>query len=476
MTIARWGMDRPPRSLFHAEPETPADDTSKFLSREACHAVENRIFEMTSGGGNTFVTIDSVWSGNLRWARNMVFSGGDTQESTIGIARTVRGSKGSSTINAFDDEALRETVQRAEALSLFSPLSPETYVDKPYTVYPHTQPKIWFDRTANLDATARAREARSLVEPAKDAGLWAAGYVQVAARGAAVRDMQILERYYPYTTAQYSVTVRHPKGIGSGWAGVDFNDWGRIDTAKLSAIALDKCLRSQNPVAVEPGRYTAILEPQAVCDMWAPIMDSMALDRYQAEQGNGPFAAGNGNSKIGEKLLDERITVSADPMDPDCGFVPFNWDGEPYRAVNWIEHGVLKELAYMRFYAISKLGHDRALPNSGAFHMSGGAVSIDEMVASTVRGIYVTRFNNISVQHLGSMLLNGNTRDGLWLIEHGKISKAIKNFRITESPLFMLNNLEQLGVPQRVFRPTAPAVCPPVKVRDFNFSGVMDAV
>jgi predicted Zn-dependent protease len=74
------------------------------------------------------------------------------------------------------------------------------------------------------------------------------------------------------------------------------------------------------------------------------------------------------------------------------------------------------------------------------------------------------------------MLLNGNTRDGLWLIEHGKISKAIKNFRITESPLFMLNNLEQLGVPQRVFRPTAPAVCPPVKVRDFNFSGVMDAV
>jgi predicted Zn-dependent protease len=98
------------------------------------------------------------------------------------------------------------------------------------------------------------------------------------------------------------------------------------------------------------------------------------------------------------------------------------------------------------------------------------------MIAGTTRGLLVTRLNNVNIIDFSSMLLGGNTRDGLWLIERGKISKAVKNFRFTESPLFVFNNVEQLGVPQRVFRPGAPAVCPPIKVRDFSFTGLMDAV
>src|SRR5690606_9888908 len=110
------------------------------------------------------------------------------------------------------------------------------------------------------------------------------------------------------------------------------------------------------------------------------------------------------------------------------------------------------------------------------FRISGGKTTVEEMIASTERGILVTRFNAISIIDFNSMLLGGNTRDGLWLVERGKITKAIKNFRITESPLFVFNNIVQLGIPQRVFRPGAPAVVPALKVNDFSFTGMMDAV
>jgi len=102
--------------------------------------------------------------------------------------------------------------------------------------------------------------------------------------------------------------------------------------------------------------------------------------------------------------------------------------------------------------------------------------SIDEMIATTERGVLVTRLHNVVTLDAGSLLSTGITRDGLWLIERGKITKAIKNFRFTESPLFAFNNVEQLGECKKVFRRRAPAICPTMKVKDFSFTGLMDAV
>lgn len=458
-----------PRSLFAQS----ADD--RFLSREACRAAADRVFAMATGGGSTRVNIDSRWAGNLRWARNAVSTGGDTQQSDFSVFRSVRGASGYAQTNALDDSMLRACVQRAEALRLFGPESPDDYPDPPPRTHPHGQPKIWFDGTVALDAAGRADSAEVLISPAEAAKLMSSGFTQVGAHGHAVLDTNGLFRYYPYTTAQYSVTVRDSRGLGSGWAGVDFNDWSRIDTKRLAGIALDKCVRSRNPSAVEPGRFTTIFEPQAVCDLVAPIVDR-ALDRVMAENGMGPFAAGNGDSKIGERVTDPRITLGADPMDPDCGFVPFDWSGEPYTKVNWIENGVLKELSYGRSYGLRELGKDTALPNSRSFRMSGGTATVEEMIASTRRGVLVTRLNSGPPLDMSSLLMTGNTRDGLWLIENGKISRPIKNFRYTESPLFALNSIEALGVPQRVYRPGAPAICPPMKVRDFSFTALTDAV
>lgn len=425
--------------------------------------------------GNTSVTIFSGWRGQMLWGRNEITSSGDSQNTTIHITRNINGASGRADTNALDDQALKDCIGYAEHLVEFSDENPDQYPETPSTIYEHARPKLWFDTTYNLDDKKRGLAADSLIAPAQQEDLFSAGTLEVTGRGTAVINTAGLFRYYPHTTAQYSVTVRNPEGTGSGWAGVDFNDWTRIDAPSLSAIALDKCKRSTNPVAVEPGRYTAILEPQALCDIFAPILDR-AMDRAMAELGIGPFAAGGGNSKIGLRLLDERLTVNADPMDPDAGFVPFDGNGEPYKAVNWFEKGILKELAYNRRYGLINLGIDEALPNSRAFRMSGGETSIDEMVATTERGVYVTRINFLDLLDFSTMLMSGNTRDGLWLVERGKITKPIKNFRITDSPLFALNNLVQIGSAQRVFRPGAPAVVPPVKVNDFSFTGMMDAV
>jgi predicted Zn-dependent protease len=181
-------------------------------------------------------------------------------------------------------------------------------------------------------------------------------------------------------------------------------------------------------------------------------------------------------------------------MDPAMGFPPFRlgtlsdegdqFNGAVYHPATWIEHGVLQNLAYSRNYAITYLNREMGLPNSGAFRMSGGTATIEEMIATTKRGLLVTRFDQIMQLDLTSQLYRGYTRDGLWLVENGKISKPCKNLAFTESVLFALNKVEQLGVPQRVFHPNIafthanpqPVIVPPLKISDFSFTALSDAV
>jgi predicted Zn-dependent protease len=231
------------------------------------------------------------------------------------------------------------------------------------------------------------------------------------------------------------------------------------------------------------------------------------MDRKFNEESSsplGPFfksdatATQPARSKLGDRLIDERITISADPTDPELGFAPFSilapnsgdqFVTDVYHPVTWFERGVLVNLAYPRFSSIastSALGRDQdlGLPNSGAFRMSGGTTTIEEMIETTKRGLLVTRFDAIINLDYTSQLYRGYTRDGTWLIENGKISKPVKNLAFTESPLFALNRVEQLGVPQRVFHPNEwflwtiaqPAVVPPLKVADFSFTALSDAV
>lgn len=472
---------------------------SRFLTVEECQALIERLMKFATGGGDSTVFLESSWTGNLRWARNRVISSGDVRDNVITISRAVGGAVGLAATNQVDDTHLVKTVRRAERAEEMQPQTPASEQGSGPFIEPYLKPKIWFDATYNQDAGARAEIMQRLVQPAVKAGMLSAGYIQVSAAGRASMDGARVW-YYPYTRAQYSVTVRTPDGNGSGWAGVDWNDWSRIDAEKLSQIALDKCLRSRNPVRLEPGRYTAILEPQAVGDLLGPLFSPVIMDREWNEFGDpkaiqgspyyqanpqAPFNAAQGYSKIGEKVIDERLSVSTDPMDPDLGFPPFDgW--QVFHPASWIEDGVLKALPYFRPYAVKKLSlNTGGLPLfgedwRGAYHMTvkGRTATIDEMIASTKRGILVTRFSGIPEKPLDnrSVLLYGYTRDGTWLVENGKISHPIKNFRFTESPFFVLNSVEQVGVPQRIFHPGIPIVVPALKVRDFSFTSLSDAI
>jgi predicted Zn-dependent protease len=291
-----------------------------------------------------------------------------------------------------------------------------------------------------------------------------------------------------FTQAQLSTTVRDTGGTGSGWAGISSDDWRSINAGQLGELALQKCMASRNPVAIEPGRYTVILEPQAVADLLEVLVQTLGngSPRRMYERGvpdpwTGSFdqAAHVWRSKLGLLVVDRRITISHNPADPELGILP-EAGMEP---VTWIKEGVLTALGYGRAYALQQLNGNAALRGATGYRMSGGSTTVDEMVRSTQRGLMVTRFWGVKeLLKDGSLLSGGMTRDGLWLVENGKITKAVKNFRFTESPLFVLNSIEALGQPVRVFRPTTtwggltPAIVPPLKARDFSFTSLVEAV
>ena len=479
----------------------------RFLSESDCRDVAERLARFAKGGGYTSVGMMSVWTGSVRWARNQVTSSGEVSNNSIYVHRIIDGANGTVWINDTTDAALDAAVRRAERFVALSSENPNSDLIGRRPLEPSVSPALFSDATYQVDANRRAAAALDLTKQAAAAGMLSAGYIEVAAVSMALLDTLGRVRYFPYTQARYSVTVRDPKGTSSGWAGIDDHDWQKIDAAELTARALDKCLKSRNAVAIEPGRYTTILEPQAVSDFVGQLVYdwSDSLSRSANEGGAsppGPFLKSEpspashyvGYSRLGEKVVDERITISANPVDPALGFAPFKLEyheGDDfvipvYHAATWIDHGVLTNLSYPRGSEIIGSGRDvnLGMPNSGAFRMTGGDTSVDEMIATTKRGILVTRFDQIITINRTSQLYRGFTRDGLWLIENGKISRAVKNMVFTESVLFALNNLEQLGPPQRVFHPNVmlrygisqPVIVPPLKVKDFSFTALADAV
>jgi predicted Zn-dependent protease len=283
--------------------------------------------------------------------------------------------------------------------------------------------------------------------------------------------------YRRQTGSAMTTTVRTPDGTGSGWAGASHHDWTKIDAAALGARAIEKAKRSVNPVAIEPGRYTVVLEPTAVGNLVQLIAGSLAA--RNADEGRSFFSKPGGGTKIGQKVIDERVTLLSDPFDAETPGAPFGGDGLPTRKNTWIENGVVKNLAYDRYWA-QKQGVE---PNGagGGLRMSGGDVSLEDMIASTQRGLLLTRLWYIRPVDPRTILFTGLTRDGTFLIENGKITRAVKNLRWNESPIFMLNNLEAMGRPVRVSAsedgsPGQAVVVPPVKARDFNFTSTSDAV
>lgn len=465
---------------------TPPADVPRFLSREACRAVLEQV--QTFGLVDQRIDLTSSWRGDVRWARNRVATASDWRDNQLTLGRF-----GTVVLNQLNATSLQAAVRWFAEVEEREPQHVDVVWAPVTQAYPQTH--IWSEATYQQASEVRSALVAQFTAAAERAGMLSAGYLAVEARGTSFRTNNGLFLYAPQTIAQCSLTVRDPGGTGSGWAGVSSYDWGRIDAEKLAGVALEKCLTSRNPVKLEPGRYTAILEPQATYELLRQVMDDNPyMSRNENEGSNAilPFKKpgvaykyhdrgdmiGVGRTRVGDRVFDSRLSIRSDPLDPDLGTLPFTFKGDPYVPVSWVERGVLAELAYDQDYALRLLHAPMGKPWSGAFRMEGSEppVSLEEMIATTKRGLLITRFWDVRVLDLSSVLCTGLTRDGLWLVENGKISKPVQNFRFTESPMFAFNNVEQIGTPVPVFNPGVPAVVPAVKVRDFSFTSLVDAV
>ena len=442
------------------------------MSRADAQALIEKTVKM-SKADSINVQIDDGTTTNLRFADNRVTTAGSVQDSSVVVLSAYGPKHAAVSTNDLSDEGLRRAVAQSEALARLAPDDPEAMPELGPQQYGSTD--AYFTSTSEASADTRARAAMTALEPARASGnLKAAGYLEVHGRSSSIGNNKGMFGYYPYTTANYTLTVRTADGTGSGWAGAEVNDWAHLDFAALGKHAIDKATASRSPVAIEPGHYTVVMEPQAVGDI-VQLIGGYAGAR-EADEGRSPFVKAGGGNKIGMKVVDSRVSIISDPFDPGLRGQPFDYEGLPLGRQVWIENGILTHLYYSRFWAKKQNAVATGAPST--FKMTGGNTTVEDMIKSTARGVLVTRLWYLREVDPRTILYTGLTRDGTFLIENGKISRAIKNFRFNDSPLFMLNNVEALGVPVRIGGTEAggPIVVPAVKAKDFDFTSLSDAI
>jgi predicted Zn-dependent protease len=452
-----------PRSLLRA----PAG----VLSRDEAEALVSRTVKLSTADA-VRVSVSSSRETNLRFADNQLSTSGTTTNTTIRVQSVFGKRKASVVTNDRSDEGLRRAVQQSEALARLAPEDPEYMGELGAQQYARVD--AWSDVTADLTAEDRARAALTALAPARAAKeLTVAGFIICNAGASAVGTSAGLFAYHRGTTANYTLTARTNDGTGSGWVGAEDTDWAKIDFQNVADRAMEKARRSRNPVGLEPGRYTVIFEPEATANLVSLMAN--AFQARAADEGRSAFSK-PGGTRLGERIVDPRVTLYTDPADPMILASPFDNEGLPLGRRVWVKDGTLNALVYNRFWA----NRQNTTPTGGAsgLRMADGPDSLESLIAGTTRGILVTRLWYLRPLDQRTLMYTGLTRDGTFLIENGKVARSIKNFRFNDSPLFMLNNLEGVGKAIRTAGGEGGpgVVMPPLKVRDFNFTSLSDAV
>jgi predicted Zn-dependent protease len=412
------------------------------------------------------VSIGGSEGGNIRYARNAVSTAGDVSTTSLGVSSTFGKKTGSATINEFDDASLEKVVRRAEELARLAPENPEFMEPLGPQNFPES---ITFNpATAAMTPATRADFVAKSLQVAKDGKLESAGFLENGISFSAIMNSKGLFAYNKSTDVSFSVTLRNEAGTGSGYVDQSFNDVKKLDTLALTKIAAGKANGSAGARAIEPGKYTVILEPLAAADMLGGILGG--FNARNADEGRSFMSKKGGGTRLGEKLFDEKVTIYSDPMHPELPSSTWTGDGRLQKKTVWVDKGVVKNLSYTRYWAQQK--GVEAVPGAFRMIMEGGTQSLEDLIKSTEKGILVTRFWYIRSVDPQTLLQTGLTRDGTFYIENGQIKFPIKNFRFNESPIIMLNNVEALGKPVR----TGNSIIPPMKIRDFTFTSLSDAV
>lgn len=442
-----------------------------ILSKEEAQKLLQKVLAL-SKADECEVSLTGSESGNIRYARNAVSTAGEIFRLSLAVSSSFGKKTGTATIDEFDDASLEKTVRRSEELAQLARENPEHM--------PLLGPQTFAESITYVPATAaitpdtRAEAVGKSIQVCKDAKLEAAGYLENSTQFEAIANSKGLFAYNKGTDVIFTITTRNAEGTGSGYAARGFHDVSKLDTYSATKIATTKANGSVGARAIEPGKYTVILEPVAVTYMLENMF--FGLDARNADEGRSFMSKPGGGNRLGDQLMDQKVTIYSDPFNQDLPSNTWNREGQPLEKRVWIDKGVVKNLSYSRYWAEKK--NVAPVPGPGNIIMEGGNETIEQMIKSTEKGILVSRLWYIRMVDPQTLLLTGLTRDGTFYIENGEIKFPVKNFRFNESPVIMLNNVESLGKPERSISVESyrSYLVPPMKVRDFTFTSLSDAV
>ncbi len=444
-----------------------------MLTAQDARNLADRIFGMTKLP-ECALNLSSTEDVFIRFANNGITTSGYRVEHSVSISATTEDKRsGSASVSEFSEEALRKGVEKAESLARISQPDPE---DMP-PLGPQQYPAIH-----NFDAaTAVGRgdvligHVKAILEAARARQLTAAGLVQRTATASAVANKAGLFGYHESTYAGLTNTMRNSGGTSSGWATQVSTSVADLNGEDAGRIAADKCVRGAGKKRLDPGKYTVILEPAAVSDLIGFL--GWSLGARGAEQGFSFLSrkGKEGETLLGEKLFPEIVTLRSDPFNPKLGARPWASELIPNEALTWIDKGVVKNLHFDRFWA--KKAGKKPTPFPENLILEGQDHSLAELIASVDRGLLVTRLWYIRVLQPQTLQVTGLTRDGVFLVENGKVTDPVMNFRWNESPVRVLQNTKMLGRPVPTQGAEAgSSISPPLVATDFNFSSISDAV
>jgi len=442
-----------------------------MYTREEAKAVTDKIINM-AGADAVEVNLSGGERSGTRWANSSITVNLVQYDRNVSVNVRFGQKMGSANTRDFSDAGLKamvaEAVDEAKAAADSSTL-PELLGPQQYIPVDAALPNL-----VNFGPAERARMVKDSIDLSEKMGTVGAGYIPKNDQTTCVANSKGLFAYYRAAETGFVLTCRTPDGAGSGWAGITgIKDVTMIDAKKLTDVASNKALKSRKPKALEPGRYTTILEPRANARFL-----SLMTGIFGGGGGGGGFGGGGGggylaNKKPGDKVFSDLFTLKSDVGNAILRQTPMLGDNRPARPVTWVDKGLLR-------------GPEGTGP-SASVNMSlvqeGSNLSIEDMVKQTRRGLLVTFFWYIrGVPSETQPLLNtGMTRDGLFLIENGEIAGPVQNFRWNMSPLVGYNNLTLVGKPVPIhtgesYDGGGTALVPPVRIEEFYMTSVSPAV
>ena len=439
--------------------------------------------ELLISGGRSALT---------RFANNTIHQNVAEEEYHISVRSSFGNRTARASTNKHDDDSLRRVVESSETLARVQhpdsdllPMPTKAEVITAAADCANSKVGRYFESTSQLSPQDRADGVASIVKVAKEHNLTAAGIFSSAATVEGIFNSSGVTGWYEQTLAEVSISMLDTSS--SGWQKANSPDIAQLDPLQMAQVAADKAIASKDPREIAPGKYTVILEPAAVLDivgfMFWDFGGSALLEQRS-------FL----NDRIGIPLFGKNITVWDDVDHPLQIGVPFDGEGMRRQRVKLIENGVVQAVTYSRSSArrmqasemggkvgpVGPTGHGFALPSEiGEAPLNivfegpteGESRTVAEMIASTQRGVLVTRLWYIREVDPYEKMLTGMTRDGTFLVEDGQVMCGIRNFRFNESLLNMLRSVEEMGTPERSCgEESFDMVVPAMKVRDFNFT------